>query len=119
MTRRWNLQGFNMVTPRKTTVALLGVVLALVSCAAPKAIVAEQVAVPTKVEKAPEAVVSEPAIPALPDDGIRMPDMLGMPSEGDFRATNPLSPKTGAESGAVISRPPTDPPSRVKPKAAE
>ena len=109
-----------MVTSGKTTVALLGVVLALVSCAAPKAIIVEQApAVKKEEKKAPEALVSEPAVPALPDDGIRMPDMLGMPSEGDFRATNPSSPKTGGESGAVISRPPTDPPSRVKPKAAE
>ena len=69
-------------------------------------------------EKAPEPV-ADPAMPAQEDDGLRMPDMLAMPGEGDFRSTNPAAPKAGAASGAVIARPPTDPPTRVKPNAAE
>lgn len=100
----------------KMIAALLGVVWALASCAAPKAIVVEQSPVPKKQEGAPVPVVAESELPALPDDGIRMPDMLGMPGDGDFRSTNPIGVK---EAGAVISRPPTDPPSRVKPKVAE
>lgn len=96
--------------------ALLGT---LASCAPPKAVVIT--AGPTvagKVEKKPEAeVAAEPAVPELPqDDGIRMPNMLDLPSDGDFRATNPAAPGIRGESGTVISRPPTDPPSRVKPK---
>lgn len=105
-----------MPTPNIRTFALLGVALALASCAAPKAVVVEQ-AVPKREEKLPEPVLEE--IVVLPDDGTRMPDMLGMPSDGDFRSTSPVGQKTSSGSGAVISRPPTDPPSRVKPKVAE
>jgi hypothetical protein len=105
-----------MATPNLKTSALLGIALALASCAAPKATVVEQAAVPKTQESVPEPVLAESELPALPDDGIRMPDMLGMPGDGDFRSTNPIGVK---EAGAVISRPPTDPPSRVKPKPAE
>ncbi len=105
-----------MPTPNIKTSALLGVALALASCAAPKAVSVEQ-AVPKKEEKLPEPVLEE--MVALPDDGMRMPDMVGMPSDGDFRSTNPVGQKSSSGSGAVISRPPTDPPSRVKPKATE
>ena len=96
--------------------ALLGT---LASCAPPKAIVTT--AGPPaagKVEKKPEVVVAaEPTVPELPqDDGIRMPNMLDLPTDGDFRATNPAASGIRGESGTVISRPPTDPPSRVKPK---
>ena len=91
----------------------------LASCAPPKAIV-NTAAPPVagKVGKKPEVVVAaEPAVPELPkDDGIRMQNMLDLPTDGDFRATNPAAPGIRGESGTVISRPPTDPPSRVKPK---
>ncbi len=97
---------------------LLPLLATLASCAPPKAAVVAPPPVALKKEqKSPAAVVSaEPAVPELPDDGIRMPDMLDLPSDGDFRATNPAAPVNRSESGAVISRPPTDPPSRVKPK---
>lgn len=108
-----------MPIPHIKTFALLGVALALASCAAPKATVVEQVAVPKTQESVPEPVVAEPELPAFADDGMRMPDMIGMPSDGDFRSTSPLGQKTISGSGAVISRPPTDPPSRVKPKPAD
>lgn len=88
---------------------------ALVSCASPKATpVAEAPVAKKQEEKVPEPMVEEPSLPVMPDDGLRMPDMLAMPDEGEFRSTNPV-PKTGTQSGAVISRVPTDPPSRVKP----
>ncbi|MES2438707.1 MAG: hypothetical protein V4584_06565 [Verrucomicrobiota bacterium] len=106
-----------MVTSIKPTSVLLGLALALGSCAPPKAaVIAPAPVVKKEPKKEPEPVVSEPLAPALPDDGMPMPDMLAMPSDSDFRATNP---KTGTQSGAVISRPPTDPPSRVKSKPAE
>ena len=107
-----------MVMTKIRISALLGVGLGLLpSCAVPKAALA---APPTPkslppVEKIPEPNVSE--TPALPvDEGYRMPDMLGMPSDGEFRASNPALPKLSSEAGAVISRPPMDPPSRVKSK---
>jgi hypothetical protein len=105
-----------MPTPNIKTSALLGVALTLASCVAPKATVVEQAAVTKTQESVPEPMVAELELPALPEDGIRMPDMLGLPGDGDFRSTHPVGMK-GA--GAVISRPPTDPPSRVKPKAAD
>jgi hypothetical protein len=103
-----------MVKLKHTFLFLVG--LALTSCAAPKAAVVEQAPVPKK-EAAPEPVVPEPELSAFPDDGLRLPEMLDLPSDGDFRATNPPASKIANDAGAVISRPPTDPPSRVKPAA--
>ena len=92
----------------------------LVSCVTPKAtVISPPPVVKSEEKKLPEPVVLEPMFPSLSDDGDRMPDMLTMPGEGEFRSTNPVAPKTGSESGAVISRPPTDPPLRVKPKSPE
>lgn len=97
--------------------ALLSTPMVLISCVAPKAtVIAPPPIVKNGEKKLPEPAVVEPIFPALPDDGNRMPDMLTMPGEGEFRSTNPVAPKAGTESGAVISRPPTDPPLRVKPK---
>lgn len=96
---------------------LLGCALLSASCVPPKATVVEAAA-PTqkKIEKAPEPVAAEePLMPMNEGDGLRMPgNMLELPSDSDFRPTNPTA-KPG-DAGAVISRPPTDPPSRVKPK---
>lgn len=107
-----------MVKSKFLTLARIAPALALLACAAPKAHVVEQPKPPSE----PAAVV-EPAVPdlgALPsqDRGIRLPDMLGLPGDAEFRATTPLPPKSSGEAGAVISRPPTDPPSRPKPKPA-
>ncbi len=103
-----------MVTSNIRIFALLGVALAAVSCA-PQATVVVEAPVTKKQEKVPEPVVQEPELPALPtDNDIRLPSMLDLPSDGDFRPSNPVLPKTGA--GGVVIRPPTDPPSRVKPK---
>jgi hypothetical protein len=97
--------------------ARVGLVVALGSCAPPKAIVIAEAPLKKKVEPKVESL-EVPGLPmtGLPDDGIRMPEMLGLPGDGEFRATNPSLPKTAGDTGAVISRPPTDPPSRVKPK---
>ena len=104
-----------MATPKHLTLARLAPALALLSCAAPKAHAVEQP------KPQPEAVAAVPAAPEagalpLPDRGIRLPDMLALPSDAEFRATTPPAPKGGSEAGAVISRPPTDQPSRPKPK---
>ncbi len=105
-----------MVKLKHIFLALAG--LMLVSCIPPKAVVVSGPPVsPKKEEKAPEPVVAETALPTLPDDGLRMPsNMLELPGESEFRPTNPAATKAGTEAGAVISRPPTDPPSRTKPK---
>lgn len=96
---------------------LLGCALLSASCVPQKATVVEA-APPAqkKVEKTPEpAVAEETPLPSFDgNDGLRVGEMLDLPTESDFRATNPTA-KPG-DAGAVISRPPTDPPSRVKPK---
>ena len=107
-----------MVKTLLPTLARIVPALALWSCAAPKAIVVELPPASKQDQAAMPAGSDEPAIPTLPDDGIRLPDMLKMPGEGEFRAAGPLPPKGGADASAVIARPPTDPPPRPKPKQA-
>jgi hypothetical protein len=94
---------------------LPGILLALASCASQKqeALPAPTAAVKEEVKPQEPAVEPEVGLPMV-DQGFRMPEMLSLPNEGEFRATNPVLPKP-ATAGAVISRPPTDPPSRVKP----
>jgi hypothetical protein len=109
-----------MATLLKTTFFASGLASLLVSCATPKATpVATPPPVALKAVENPEPSVAlppEPVFPGVPDDGIRMPDMLGMPSDGDFKPTASTikDPSTGG--GPVISRPPMEPPERVKPK---
>jgi hypothetical protein len=92
--------------------------MALCSCAAPKATVVEESAAPVKSEPEVMATAAAP-MPASEDDGIRLPDMLTLPDDGEFRAGVPSQPVAGGSAGAVIARPPTDPPSRPKPKDGE
>jgi hypothetical protein len=106
-----------MPIPKIPVLIRLAPAVALLSCAAPKAIVVEPPPAP-KTEKPPEPVVPEVDLSSLPDDGIRLPDMLGLPGEGEFRPTSPGLPSLSPGAGAVISRPPTDPPSRPKPEEA-
>lgn len=56
----------------------------------------------------------EPA-PPFQDDGLRLPadDLTQLPSDRDFNQP-PIGARPGT-SGAVIARPPTEPPVRVKP----
>jgi hypothetical protein len=108
----------DMVKMKHIALAWIAPALGLLSCAAPKATVVDQ-----PKSKSEPAVVA-PAVPdpgslAPPDRGIRLPDMLALPGDAEFRATTPTPPKKGAEAGAVIARPPTDPPSRPQPKDAQ
>ncbi len=96
-------------------------VLALVSCAAPKADVVEQPAEPKKEvvaekPKEPEPPAA-PGAPAEPNDGIRLPDMMTMPDDSEFRATSPAASVSKPNAGGVIAKPPSEPPPR--PKAGE
>jgi hypothetical protein len=104
-----------MVRLKIKSTTLLGLALVMASCAAPKPTVVVEAPVKPKV-KAPEVVAQEPEMPTLPsDDAPRLPDgMLNLPSDTEFRPSSPVLPKVGA--GGVVIRPPTDPPSRVKPK---
>ncbi len=81
----------------------------MLSCAAPKAIVVEETRDKPKVEKKDESIAAtEAPTPDTPDDGIRLPDMLGMPGEGEFRSNRPATDGASG-SGAVIARPPVEP----------
>ena len=115
-----NLLPHPMPIPKSIPSVLIGITVALASCAAPKkATIVEQAPALKKTgeAKVPEPSVPEP-VPELPDDGLRMGNsLLEMPKDGDFRATNPSTAKVEGQGGSVISRPPTEPPSRVKPKA--
>lgn len=109
-------QDMNMATLEIKRLALLGLAMAMASCAPPTAAIVPQTPVAKQEAVVPEPTVPEPEMPAVPDSEIRIPQtMFNLPKEGDFRATNPLLPKLGPGSGGVIVRPPTDPPSRVKP----
>jgi hypothetical protein len=89
--------------------ALLAPALALLSCAAPKAIVVEETRETPEAEKKEESIATtEASTPDTPDDGIRLPDMLGMPGEGEFRSNRPATGGASG-SGAVIARPPVEP----------
>ena len=44
-----------------------------------------------------------------PDAGTRLPDMLGLPDEGEPRSAASLPDGKTPDSGAVIARPPTKP----------
>ena len=108
-----------MANLKYLTLAQLAPAFALLACAAPKAHVVE----PPKPPSETAAVVPTVADPGpLPpsDGGIRLPDMLALPGDAEFRATSPTATqKSKSDSGAVISRPPTDPPSRPKPAGGE
>jgi hypothetical protein len=86
-------------------------IAALGSCAAPKAEVAEKsvTGVPNAVAQQPEPEESTPAPLAAspPDDGIRLPDMMMLPGENEFRKPSPITTGSGG-SGAVIARPPSE-----------
>lgn len=95
-------------------------VVALISCAAPKAVA---VADPPKngkpavVEAAPGDALPKPFVSREPQDGIRLPEnFLSMPGEREFRRTNPANALVSP--GAVTARPPSDPviPPDVGPK---
>jgi hypothetical protein len=106
-----------MVKSKFAILTAIAPAVVLFSCAPKKAIVVEP---PVKKKAAVvENKVPEPPVSAAEDDGLRIPDMFELPDDGAFRATVPTAPKTGGDGNPVIARPPTDPPSRPKPKPAE
>ncbi|MEX1049287.1 MAG: hypothetical protein WED15_07145 [Akkermansiaceae bacterium] len=74
----------------------------------------------TNLGPAPETATPEPGAKRPRESaGFRMSNMLELPTDGEFRATNPSLPRSGAAASPVFARPPTDPPSRVRPQADE
>ena len=73
-------------------------------------------------EPAPVATIvpepaAEPTKPVMPDDGLRLPDMLTMPQDTELKATSSAPAIKSSEPAPVIARPPMDEP--PKPKAQE
>lgn len=110
-------QGSEMVKTKFAILTTIVPAIVLVSCAPKKAIVVEPPA--QKKAAVAETKVPDPPMPAAEDDGLRIPEMFELPGDGAFRATVPIAPKTGSDGNPVITRPPTDPPSRPKPKETE
>lgn len=81
--------------------------LAVSSCV-PKAVVVVEETPPAvaAVEPKKEQPASEPVVAGPPDDGIRLPDMLTLPGENEFR--KPVPSGTQGSGGAVIARPPSE-----------
>ena len=122
-----------MATSKITALALFGMVLA--SCAPPKPemVFRDDVLLPKGKSTAPSVTATQanavavsnssnsgvsgkpagsskptaPTVKAAPgEDGVRLPDMMTMPVEEDFRKTQPKKPESG--SGGVIARPPKE-----------
>jgi hypothetical protein len=114
-----NLQGLPIVTSISRYFPSFCLTLALASCA-PKAPVVEETPavkkeVPAVADETVSTAVPEMDLPTGPDNEIRVPGgMLNLPTDNEFRASNPQLPGPGSGSGGVFVRPPTDPPSRVK-----
>ncbi len=83
---------------------ILFLAIGLASCAAPKQalIIAEE---PKEQPKQETAAVSQPSVPSPADDGLRMPDMLTLPDEGQLRSATPADSSGDA---TVIIRPPAE-----------
>lgn len=104
-----------MITHMKRILILFAFAAAMGSCVPPKATAIADAPVGKKQEKPVEPIVPEPELPPATNEEIRLPPMMNLPKDVEFKATNPDLPKNG--SSGVIVRPPTDPPSRVKPPA--
>lgn len=77
---------------------------------------------PVEVESAPVATIvpeptAEPAKPAMPEDGLRLPDMLTMPQDSELKASTKAPVEKSSVPAPVVARPPAD--AVVKPKAEE
>jgi hypothetical protein len=95
----------NHLKPHIRHLAWIAPALGMLACAPPKAIVVQEAPASKPLAKPPQetSIAASPALPEAQADGIRLPDMLGMPGENEFRTSRPAS------SGAVIARPPASP----------
>jgi hypothetical protein len=101
---------------------------------APKALVIKEAGVAPVAVPLPELTAAGVAVPlvvelpkvnkapvTLPksanNDGLRIPNMLELPNDREFRSAGSAAPKTGSEPGAIISKPPTESPAPAKPPA--
>lgn len=83
----------------------------LAGCAAPKADVVEEPKAKPERKPASEGVTEN----KIPNHGMRVGNMLDLPKDGEFRATNPGAARSGTGGGAVIVSPTTKPSDSAKP----
>jgi hypothetical protein len=76
-----------------------------------------QAAEPAPVATIVPEVTAKPTKPMMPDDGLRLPDMLTMPEDKELKAAASTPAEKPSEPAPVIARPPTDAP--AKPQAEE
>jgi hypothetical protein len=107
----------DMVKPRLSYLIQLLAALALSSCVPPKAVVVQEE--PKKDQPVPEVATTEPNLPPPVDDEFRLPDFTTMPRDEEFKASLPMATPANQMPGSINVRPPTEPPSRPKPKTEE
>lgn len=90
-----------MTIPR-SSLAAIACTCTLIGCAAPKPAVVEE---PKKPGVKADADKVDPA-PKLPADDLRTGDLLVLPKDTEYRATNPTLPKSNSSPGTVIVTPP-------------
>jgi hypothetical protein len=98
---------------RNSHLVILACACALGGCAVPKATVVE----PGPKPPSPTAAATAAARVATPasDDGLRTGDLLVLPKDTEYRATNPALPAPNSGAGTVIVTPPSAP--KPKPQA--
>lgn len=101
-----------------SALAAIACVCGLTGCALMKK---TPVAAPPPTSAVPEGVATAPEVITKPleDDGFRTGDLLVMPRETEYRATNPALPKAEAGAGTVIVTPPSAPKTRPTGKPEE
>jgi hypothetical protein len=111
------------VTFKFTTFAIFGLTWIMASCAATQN-AAETAETPapkaeTKTEPELEIAAPDPTIELpRPEEGFRMSGILDLPTDREFRSSGSALGQPRSPASPVISRPPTDPPSRIKPNPA-
>jgi hypothetical protein len=91
------------MTFSRSSLAAIACTCSLIGCAAPKPAVVEEPKAPS-VKAETDKIDPAPKLPA--DDGLRTGDLLVLPKETEYQATNPALPKSNSGTGAVIVNPP-------------
>lgn len=101
------------MTIQPSFLAALACVATLAACAAPKK---ATVVNPTPKEPAKTETAASPQVAkAMPDDGLRTGDLLALPKDTEYHATNSAAPGSGPGAGTVVVSPPSPPKPKPQP----
>ncbi|MEI7908164.1 MAG: hypothetical protein WCK77_00880 [Verrucomicrobiota bacterium] len=107
------------MTFHRSSLVGLACACALAGCAAPKkALVIERAPVPA-VKTGDDPAATEALSKPAHDDGFRTGDLLVLPKDTEYRATNPRLPTVNAGGGTVIVNPPSAPKPKPQGKPEE